>query len=224
MSQRRVPIVPDSYYHIYNRGVSKQVIFKDRADYLRFIELLYISNTSHAVNIRDIRKTHTSVFDYERENQLVAIGAYCLMPNHFHILMTPVIENGVETFMRKVSTGFSMYFNKRHEHTGVLFEGRYKSRYIDTDEYLRYIFSYIHLNPLKLIDSEWKEKGLRDVKSGLKYLEEYRYGSYYDFVVSSRVESKILTLRKFPEYFPNKDVFMKEINSWVFNHSSLGPS
>lgn len=218
MAQRRVAIVPESYYHIYNRGVSKQVIFKDNADYCRFVELLYISNTTYPVNIRDIRKGHDSVFDFEQGAKLVAIGSYCLMPNHFHILITPLVDHGVEIFMRKVSTGYSMYFNKRYERTGVLFEGRYKSSYVDHDEYLKYLFSYIHLNPLKLIDSEWKKKGLKNVKDGLIYLARYKYSSYQDFIDEVRKESGILTLEKFPEYFKDKNVFNKEIYSWVDNN------
>ena len=219
-----MPIVPDSYYHIYNRGANKQTLFKDSVDYYRFVELLYLSNTTHAINIRDVRKEYDSAFDFERGTELVAIGAYCLMPNHFHILITPCVQNGIESFMRKLSTGYSMYFNKRYERTGVLFEGRYKSQYIDSDEYLKYLFSYIHLNPLKLIDGEWKNKGIQDVVGGLQYLQNYIYSSYQDFTTSGRKQSVILAIDKFPEYFPDKNIFMKEIQSWVYNNSSLGPS
>lgn len=109
------------YYHVYNRGTEKRNIFLDNADYRRFVELLYLSNSTYAVDIRHVRRTYNSVYEFSRDNPLVYIGAYCLMPNHFHILLTPAIENGVQTFMLKLSTGYSMYFNKRNSRTGSLF-------------------------------------------------------------------------------------------------------
>ena len=84
------------------------------------------------------------------------------MPNHFHILVKEKIENGISKFMGKLTTGYSMYFNKRYDRTGSLFQGVFKSVHADSDEYLKYLFAYIHLNPIKLINPEWKENGIKD--------------------------------------------------------------
>jgi putative transposase len=157
MGQRQVNFAIGEFYHLYNRGNHKQEIFLDEQDYVRFQRLLYLCNGSVPINIRDIRATNVDFYKYERGDQLVALGAYCLMPNHFHILMTPLIENGVSLFMKKLGTSYSMYFNKRYDYTGSLFEGRYKSSYAGEDTYLKYLYSYIHLNPMKLLDRNWKD-------------------------------------------------------------------
>ena len=89
MSIRKISLVQGEYYHIYNRGNSKQKIFHDKEDYLRFISLLYISNTSESFNLYDLsRNVNFNIYQIERNNLLVNMGAFCLMPNHFHILIT----------------------------------------------------------------------------------------------------------------------------------------
>ena len=89
--------------------------------------------------------------EIDRGETLVDIGIYCLVPNHFHLLIKEKTENGISEFVKKVATGYSMYFNKKYERTGSLFEGPFKAKRIDTDEYLKYIFSYIHLNRKQII-------------------------------------------------------------------------
>src|SRR5690606_36166474 len=119
---------------------------------------------SQSFNVRDIRKkTQNSVFDFDRGKTLVEIGAYCLMPNHFHILLKSKEDDGISKFMNKLGTSYSMYFNRRYERTGILFQGRYKAKHVESDEYLKYLFSYSHLNPIKIIDPSWKDRGLKDV-------------------------------------------------------------
>jgi len=213
MSQRKVSLAYGEFYHIYNRGNSKQIIYKDAGDHIRFQQMLYVMNAVESATFRFVGKDQ--MYRYDRGEQLVAIGAYALMPNHFHILLTPVIEHGVSIFMKKLLTGYSMYFNKRYERRGALFEGRFKSKHAISDEYLKYLFSYIHLNPLKLVQSDWKEVGLQNIQGGEKYLNEYRFSSYLDYKEGNRVESKILNVEKFPEFFPTKELFVKEIQDWM---------
>ncbi len=163
---------------------------------------------------------HESPYDFDRGEQLVALGAYCLMPNHFHILVTPLIEGGVSQFMQKLSTAYVMYFNKKYSRTGGLFEGKFKSEYASSDRYLKYLFSYIHLNPLKMIDKQWKEKGIKNKETALCYLKKYKYSSYLDFKGIRRIQNKILQVGPFPEYFPNKASFEAEILDWIsYSHN-----
>ena len=124
MSIRKTNFVPGEYYHIYNRGNSKQKIFHDKEDYERFIKLIFLSNGSNNFKIHFIK--NDVVYDFERGKQLVDIGAYCLMPNHFHILITQTEEGSISKFMQKLTTGYSMYYNKKYERTGSLFEGKFK--------------------------------------------------------------------------------------------------
>ena len=113
MSIRKISLVQGEYYHIYNRGNSKQKIFHDKEDYLRFISLLYISNTSESFNLYDLsRNVNFNIYQIERNNLLVNMGAFCLMPNHFHILITEKTNGGISKFMQKLSTAYSMYYNK----------------------------------------------------------------------------------------------------------------
>ena len=173
------------------------------------------ANTRNSFNVRDIQKTYNSAYAWNRDEPIVHIGAYCLMPNHFHILVTPLAENGIVQFMLKLSTGYSMYFNKRNERTGTLFQGRFKSKRTQTDEYLKYLFSYIHLNPVKLIQHDWKEVGIRDKEKTKEYLNTYTYSSLLDYFGVVRDENKILNSEKFPQYFNNRTEVDTELFDWL---------
>jgi len=219
MSIRRVSFVPREYYHVYNRGNSKQKIFLDKKDYQRFIDLLYAINSDEKFNFSDSIKG-ISVYEKKKENRLVSIGAYCLMPNHFHILITPLSEDGMSRFMQKLSTAYVMYFNRKYKRTGSLFQGKFKAEHVDNDVYLKYIFSYIHLNPVKLIQKDWKQVGLKDKQKAFSYLTDYYYSSFKDYLDEIRVECVILSKGDFPDYFMSKKGFIKEISTWI-NYKTL---
>ena len=212
MAQRRVSFAVEEFYHLYNRGNSRQKIFVTQADHERFMALLYIANGTKAVDFREI--DDQLLFEFDRGEQQVAIGAYCLMPNHFHILATPLFEDGMVTFMRKLGTGYSMYFNKKHHRTGGLFEGRFKSEHVNSDTYLKYLFAYIHLNPVKLIQPKWQQEGIVDLYDTFKYLEQYQYSSYIDNQIT-RPESNIINRSQFPEYFTTKKDYDSEMKEWL---------
>ncbi len=218
MSIRKINFVEGEYYHIYNRGNSKQKIFHDTNDYRHFLDLLYLLNTKNNITISNLKRYETfDLYEINTEDNLVGIGAYVLMPNHFHILITEKIEGGISKFMQKVSTAYVMYYNKKYNRTGGLFEGKFKSQHLDTDKYLKYIFSYIHLNPVKLIQKDWKEKGIKNKKEALEYLNKYEYSSFLDYLKydNSRKNSKILNKKYFPNYFLNSKEFTTEILSWL---------
>jgi putative transposase len=221
MSLRKENFIEGEYYHIYNRGNSKQDIFLDNQDYDRFVKLLYLCNSTKNINFReDIVEKKIDVFDFDREDQIVSIGAWVLMPNHFHLYTNIsqrsfLWEGQMTIFMKKLCTGYSMYFNKRHERTGKLFEGAFKSVHIKNDEHAKYNFSYIHLNPVKLIDSKWKENGTKDTKKTLEFLNKYKWSSYQDYKGIKRPENKIILAQDFPDYFSNKKIFEEEIFDWL---------
>jgi len=212
MSLRKVNFVKGEYYHLYNRGNSKQIIFQDDFDYQYFVKLLYISNSLVQFKIKNSPK---NIFLVNNGEQIVSIGAYCLMPNHFHILITPIEENGISKFMQKLTTGYSMYYNIKYKRSGSLFEGKFKSQYVGDDRYLKYLFSYIHLNPVKLIQKYWKETGIKDKIKILNFLRKYKYSSYLDYLGKEREEKIVLKKGSFPDYFPVKEKFQKEILEWI---------
>jgi len=211
--ERKFKFSEGEFYHIYNRGNNKNAIFLDNNDQKRFQKLLYICNSKTPVVFKTVQGMPLDKID--RGETLVDIGAYCPMPNHFHILVKEKTNNGISKFMEKLSTAYSMYFNKKHERTGKLFEGRFQAKHIQKDEYLRYLFSYIHLNPVKIIDSEWKEKGIADMKKAKEYLADYKYSSYPDYMGVNREESLILNKSAFPEYFDDFKDFEKFIDEWL---------
>lgn len=220
MSIRKVAFVPNEYYHVYNRGNSKQEIFLDKNDYQRFVDLLFATNSSDKFNFADSIKG-ISVYERERDNGLVAIGAYCLMPNHFHILITPLSEDGATKFMQKLSTAYVMYFNTKYNRTGSLFEGKFKAEHINNDRHLKYLFSYIHLNPIKLLQKNWKEVGIKQKQKAMEFLKSYKYSSYVDYLGKNRPENIIISKSGFPDYFPGVKNFMKEIMTWINYHKTL---
>lgn len=229
--QRKESFVEGEFYHLYNRGNSKQNIFLDDHDRSRFVKMLYLSNSKKRINFReDIVKRKIDVWEFDRGKPIVSIGAWVLMPNHFHLLITiPKTENPksdfgqgrISMFMQKVFTSYSKYFNTRHKRTGALFEACFKSSLADSDEYLKYLFSYIHLNPIKLIDPKWKENGIKDLEKAKKFIENYEWSSYYDYCGKKREQSGILSKKDFPEYFDDPKVFKNEIFDWLsFNPMS----
>ena len=232
MSIRKNPLVNGEYYHIYNRGNNKQKIFCDDADYDRFIKLLYLCNSNTKFNFKeDIVQNKISAWDFERGDQLVAIGAWVLMPNHFHIYLTPIPklpkqgfgkneQSNITEFMLKLCTAYAKYFNRKYGRTGSLFEGKFKSVHIDNENQAKYLFSYIHLNPIKLIQSDWKENGIKDKNEVINFLYNYKWGSYSDFLEIKRPENKILSLDKFINYFNNPTDFKKEIFDWIDTDST----
>jgi len=147
---------PQSYYHIYARGSSKQKIFLEQADYKYFIKLFerYLSN-------KEQRSTTSEIYPNFKDR--VEVLSYCLMTNHFHILLYQKSTDDMQKFMRSVMTSYSRYFNLKYKRTGALFESRYKASRIDSDSYLQHITRYIHLNP-----KNWKHYR----HSSLKYYKD----------------------------------------------------
>ncbi len=213
MSIRKIPFASGQYFHIYNRGNSKQVIFKDKKDHDYFIKLLFLSNGRESFKIQQIKDD--SVYNFNRGQPLVEIGVYSLMPNHFHLLITPTKEGSVSKFMQKLSTGYSMYFNKKYERTGTLFEGKFKSQHADNDRYLKYLFSYIHLNPLKIRFPDWKEKGFKNKTEAFNFLKGYSFSSYLDYLDSNRTQKCIINNTSFPKYFSTATSFKEELFDWL---------
>ena len=183
--ERKVKFEMGEFYHVYNRGVEKRTIFQTKNDYERFKALLYASNSTKQIHISNEmgRKPDLArVFEKDRGEQLVAIGSYCLMPNHFHLLLTPLVKDGVSKFMQKLQTGYSMYFNKKNDRIGALFQGVFKSQHIDGDVYLRYMYAYIHLNPAKLKNSNWKTQSKAFLNQLKKFIAEYPHGSLQEYL------------------------------------------
>ena len=211
MSIRKTSFAPGEFYHIYNRGNGKREIFHDQWDYSHFLKILNLFNNKEN---HCLRYESGNFFIPNLKTELVSIGGYCLMPNHFHLLVTEKEEGGISRFMQKLSTGYVMYYNQKYKRTGSLFEGKFKSEHVGNDKYLKYLFSYIHLNPVKLVEPKWKTKGVMDQTRVLEFLNGYEYSSYKKYLTDED-KYNILDTSAFPEYFPTKESFKKEIFEWL---------
>ena len=198
---RKTKFSNDNYYHIYNRGADKRQIFLDSSDYVRFIHYLYDFNDNKIIPnfSRDIEGGPAS--NIKLRDLLVEIISFCLMPNHFHLILKQVKDGGITKFMRKLSTGYVMYFNKRNKRSGVLFQGKFKAILIDNDEYLAHLSRYIHINPLEISNSN---------------LNNYRWSSYLDYVGIKNFPSVInkATINSlFPKEIDYRDFISQFISS-----------
>lgn len=151
------PFANDSYYHIYNRGVEKRKIFLNRRDYLRFLETLDFYRVSpQPMKLSDFRRGVIKYKKIDNQKETIRIFSYCLMPNHFHLLIQQIVDKGASDFMRKVTDSYARYFNTKYERVGPLFQGPFKAKLIETDEYLLQLSKYIHRNSFPL--NEWEGK------------------------------------------------------------------
>lgn len=191
-------------YHIYNRGVEKRDIFLDEQDYAVFLHLLkyYLSpvnpNGIHPLlefqNFTLVRPRPLA--NIEKEIELIA---FCLMPNHFHLLVKQISVDGVTKLLRRVATTYSMYFNKRYKRVGYLFQGRYKAALVETDSYLLHLSRYIHQNPLELTRSNL----VMYPYSSYKYFLGLAHAGWVkpNIILSYFNKSKLLPfLNKYPSY------------------------
>lgn len=130
----------DQYYHVYNRGIDKRVIFLDEQDYTVFLGLL----KKYLTGINTDKTNRHAFMSFEGKIELLS---YCLMPNHFHLFFYQTDKDALTQLMRRIGTGYVMYFNNRYSRSGRLFQGIYKASCVDKDNYLHHVSRYIHLNP-----------------------------------------------------------------------------
>ncbi|OGZ08427.1 MAG: hypothetical protein A3C93_01415 [Candidatus Lloydbacteria bacterium RIFCSPHIGHO2_02_FULL_54_17] len=210
---RKITFAPGEYYHVYNRGVEKRDIFTSEEDRKRFQRLLYLCNGEKPIIYRLVQGP--TLYSKDMGKKMTAVGAYVLMPNHFHVLLKETKEGGITEFMRKLTTGYTMYFNKKYDRVGHLFQGIFKAQHVSRDEYLKYLFAYIHLNPVKSVDPDWEKKRVRDHEKAKAYLKGYQYSSYTDLIGKKRPEGAILGSKEFPGYFNSKVEFEDLVDEWM---------
>lgn len=204
--------VENGYYHVYNRGVEKRTIFEDEQDYKVFLsyikEILSPPDTNNQKTIFSLRGQSFEAVKAPLKNYSnnIDLIAFCLMPNHYHFLLKQQNKNALEGFMRSLMTRYSMYFNKRHERVGFLFQGRYKAVLVSNDDYLVYLSKYIHKNPLEFTkdltgayssysqflgkqSAPWiKPEAVMDFFSDEDNPDFKKYNSYKNFVEEAETE------------------------------------
>lgn len=181
-------------YHIFNRGVEKRDIFLSDGDRWRFLQGLYLFNDeSVSANLlwrleQEKGKMHFGILQEYMKTQgierkpLVRIMADCLKPNHFHLLLEEIQENGISRFMQKLGIGYTKYFNKKYERVGPLFQGSYKAVEISNDEQLHYILVYINvINPGQELEPALKLNA-EDPDEILRFAEHYPWSTHPEYL------------------------------------------
>lgn len=175
---RKTPLATDHIYHIFNRGVNKSKIFFSQRDYKRFLlaakhyriknsKFSYVKPNNDPVSLA----SPTASIEVNIQPK-VEILAYCLMPNHFHFLIKQLSDGGITFYMRRFMNSYAHYVNIKYKRVGPLFQGRFKSVLIESDEQLLHVSRYIHLNPL--------------VSDLVSDLNEHPWSSYFAYVQNEK--------------------------------------
>lgn len=144
--RRKVNFATGEFYHIYNRGVDKRSIFSNTDDMKRFFQSMEEFNVEKAIgSIYENSFLKVNQLGGET-SKLVNFVCYCLNRNHYHFILEQVLDGGIEKFMQRFGTGYTMYFNNKYERTGSLFQGIFKSSHINSNEYLLHVSAYVNLN------------------------------------------------------------------------------
>ncbi len=185
MSLRKVAFVEKEFYHIYNRGVDKRSIFSDKYDLQRFFQSMQEFNT-----IKPIGSIFENSFNKNKHIvpnlPLVQFIAYCLNPNHYHFILTPMVEHGIEKFMHRLG-GYTKYFNEKYSRNGSLFQGTFKANHINSNEYLLHASVYVNLN--------YKVHRLKEGKnlfmsSWNEYIDKFSSGICWKDIILKQFKSK----------------------------------
>lgn len=204
---RKIQFSETEIYHIYNRGVDKRDVFLDEKDYLRFIHDLFEFNDMNPVmNANYYFSSNSRSFKISKPRKLlVEILIFTLMPNHFHLVLRQLAEKGIKMFMHKMGTGYTMYFNNKYERNGALFQGRFKAKVIDENQYFSHIPFYIHANPLKLNYGG---------STSIDYLKNYRWSSFRDYIGKRNFPS-LISKGFILDYFRGEKEYEKEFIKWL---------
>lgn len=204
MVYKKRQFVNGEIYHLVVKGVEEKEIFKDIDDHYRGIFSIYEFNNAKQITIRERRrarmrlkeemkkvnqefpkilsKADRGLTSVDSRDKLVEVLAFCFMPNHFHLLIRQLKEGGISKFMAKLGTGYGGYFNRKYSHQGHVFQRTFTAIHIENEEQLKIVFTYIHTNPLSLIEPKWKELGIKDPERAIKFLEKYKWSSYLDYI------------------------------------------
>lgn len=199
MKYRQSP-APQEYYHVFNRSNQKQTIFHDKQDHERFLLVMLLTQYTQPVrNISRLSVQSLTLHKYARSEKLVDIIAFCIMPNHFHLLLFNKTEAGVSKYMQRLLTSYSKYYNQKYGSSGHLFQGRYGRTHISDDTQLLHTSAYIHRNPREL--DEWRSD-----------VYHYPWSSAQDYISNNRWD-ELMTRDIIINHFQNSQEYQDFLNT-----------
>ncbi len=233
MPYKEVKFVTGEFYHLILRAIDNNLLFKDINDYYRGVFSIYEFNNTHLVTIqarRRVRATFKKQIDRalspifaeeDKRDKLVEVMAFCLMPNHIHLLVRQIKDGGISKFMQKIGGGYGAYFNGKYKRKGHVFQDRFKRVMIKNDNQLRIVFVYIHANPLSLIEPGWKELGIKNLEKAQSFLEKkYKWFSYPDFIGGKSFPS--VTDRDFLlDVMGGEERCKTAVNDWIYHKTKI---
>lgn len=215
----------DNYYHIFNRGTDKREIFMDDEDRLRFLHNMYEFNDVTPApkwkeNKLNLMQGKQPEINPDRK-PIIDICCFCLMPNHYHFILKPLVENGISLFMQKLGSGYVNYFNLKCERSGTLFQGKFQAVYIKTDAQMMHLARYIHvLNPGELVEPKIREGIIKNPSALKNYLNNYRWSSHLDYL-GQKNYSSIINKNIIAGYFNSVAEYEKFAMSWKTDEYDL---
>ena len=230
MPYRKEEFVNGEIYHIIFRAIDENLLFKNDDDYYRGIFSLYEFNNGKPIEIRQRRKerkrekiieVNGGPSSVDKRERLVDVFAFCLMPNHIHLLLKQLKEGGITKYMSKNGTGYAGYFNRKYDHKGYVFQNRFQSVHIKNDNQLKIVLNYIHTNPISLVEPKWKELGIKNSERVIGFLKnKYRWSSNFDYLGKKNFPS--VTERDFMlEIMGGVNGCQNFINKWVVYKNEL---
>lgn len=207
MGNRKVKFVNNEFYHIYNRGADKRDVFLDSYDLLRFLQSMEEFNNIDPIGsiYEQSFKKNDQLGGATAKKKLVEFIAFCLNKNHYHFILQQLSENGISEFMRRLGCGYTWYFNSKNERSGVLFQGRFKSKHINTNEYLLYLSAYVNLNDK--VHNFGNELGGRTAKfKSLSSWDEYTKENYEKYICKKDIVLKQFKSKEHYNLFANESL------------------
>ena len=234
MPSKHPKFVNGEIYHIFNRGVEKRNIFQQISDYFRFIFCLYELNERGLIKMRDRienrqkrkregeKYTGSTCVSKDRGEALVEVVVFCLMPNHYHLILRQLVDGGISLFIKKVANSYVGYFNEKYNRKGIgsLFQGRFKAVHIKDDKQFFNLVCYIFTNPIEIMEKNWKEAGCKNPRKAIQFLKLYRWSNFLDCVGIPNFPS--VTKRDFIiEFFGSSSKIEESIESWILYKTEL---
>ncbi len=217
---RKITFNEYGYYHIFNRGVDKRRIFMDENDFHRFYLSLYAFNNANFVPSKRGSLEEALQTQILERKPYVSIMSFCLMENHFHMLVRPFRGEWMSAFMQRTLTSYVKYFNLKHGRTGRLFETEYKAVQTGEEGHFEHMPRYIHLNPLDGFDPSWRDGTVTNWDRDLEYLNNYPWSSHHVYMRKGQnfpvVDEEFST-----NMFRSKEEYLDYLKQWSTAQADL---
>ena len=233
--------MPEEYYHIYNRTIANYSVFNNELNAKRLLQAFLFANSTRSSEAFQVLRSNNStpptsdvgdgsssinkaIEIIKGGEKLVDLLCYAIMPDHYHLLIKERKENGIINFVHKCDISISKYINIKTNRRGPLFESRFKSKHVDSNDYLVHLSAYIHLNPLDIIKGkEWREHKMdnwHEIRkpllafpwSSLKFFLGEENGNDFNSIISGQ---EIIT-----NQFKNSGEYEDHLKSWATNSNT----